>query len=74
MLDKQIHPMAQTFLNDVATIHAVGTVQSWFEEHEGELQRLPFPEQSLDLTIIEQTTLVSFVDCSEEQIPTSKAT
>jgi hypothetical protein len=26
------------------------------------------------LTIIEQTTLVSFVDCSEEQIPTSKAT
>jgi hypothetical protein len=29
-----------------------GTVQSWFEEHEGELQHLPWPAQSPDLNII----------------------
>jgi hypothetical protein len=28
-----------------------GTVQSWFEEHEGELQHLPWPAQSPDLNI-----------------------
>jgi hypothetical protein len=27
--------------------------QSWFEEHEDELQHLPWPAQSPDLTIIE---------------------
>jgi hypothetical protein len=31
----------------------VGTVQSWFEEHEGELQHRPWPAQSPDLNIIE---------------------
>jgi hypothetical protein len=30
-----------------------GTVQSWFEEHEGELQHLPWPAQSPDLNITE---------------------
>jgi hypothetical protein len=29
------------------------TLQSWFEEHEGELQHIPWPAQSADLNIIE---------------------
>jgi hypothetical protein len=32
--------------------HTAGTVQSWFEDHEGELQHLPWPAQSPDLNII----------------------
>jgi hypothetical protein len=47
--DNQAHPMIQIlFLNnnaffqdDSAPIYTAGTVQSWFEEHEGELQHLP---------------------------------
>jgi hypothetical protein len=47
-LGNQVHPMIQTlFLNngavfqdDSAPSHTAGNVQSWFEEHEGELQRL----------------------------------
>jgi hypothetical protein len=42
--------MAQAiFLNDAvfqdknAPIHMAGTVQSWFEEHAGVLQHLPWP-------------------------------
>jgi predicted solute-binding protein len=35
------------------TIHASGTVQSRFEEHESELQYLPLPAQSPDLKLIE---------------------
>jgi hypothetical protein len=50
-LRNQVHPMIQTlFLNndpvfhdDNAPINAAGTVQSWFEEYEGELQHLPWP-------------------------------
>jgi hypothetical protein len=41
------------FQDDNSPIHAAGTVQSWFEEHEGELQHLPWPAQSPDLNIIE---------------------
>jgi hypothetical protein len=60
-LGNQVQPMIQTlFLNndaifhdDSAPIHTAGTVQSWFEEHEGELQHLPWPAQSPDLNIIE---------------------
>jgi hypothetical protein len=38
---------------DNAPLHTAGTVQSWFEDHEGELQHLPWPAQSPDLNIIE---------------------
>jgi hypothetical protein len=50
-LGKQMHPMIQKLLlnNDAvlqdnnAPIQTAGTVQSWYEEHEGELQHLPWP-------------------------------
>jgi hypothetical protein len=50
-LRNQIHPMIQTlfpnkdavFQDDNASIHTAGTVQSWFEDHGGELQHLPWP-------------------------------
>jgi hypothetical protein len=49
-LDNQVCPMIQMlFLNnsalfqdDSAPIHTAGTVRSWFEEHGGELQQLPW--------------------------------
>jgi hypothetical protein len=49
VLRNQVHPMIHTlfrnkdafFHDDNSPIHTTGTVQSWFEEHEGELQHLP---------------------------------
>jgi hypothetical protein len=41
------------FQDDSPTIHTAGTVQSWFDEHEDELQHLPWPAQSPDLNITE---------------------
>jgi hypothetical protein len=41
------------FQEDSAPIHTAGTVQSWFEEHEGELQHLTWSAQSPDLNIVE---------------------
>jgi hypothetical protein len=50
-LDNQVHLMIQmlfpkkrnyaVFQEDNVPIHTVGIFQSWFEEHEGELQHLP---------------------------------
>jgi hypothetical protein len=48
-LGNQVNPIIQTlfpnndavFQDDSAPTHTAGTVQSWFEEHEGELQHLP---------------------------------
>jgi hypothetical protein len=59
-LGNQVHLLTQTLfrnnstvLQDNAPIHtAVNcSVQSWFEEHEGELQHLPWLLQTLDLNI-----------------------
>jgi transposase len=41
------------FHDNNAPIHTAGTVHSWFEEHECELQHLPWPAQSPDLNITE---------------------
>jgi hypothetical protein len=57
----QARPVIQTFpnnnalfQNDKAPIYTAGTVQSWFEQQERELQHLPSPAQSPDLNITEQ--------------------
>jgi hypothetical protein len=61
-LGNQVHPMIRTlfpsendavFQDDNASIHTAGTVQSWFEEHEGEFQHLPWAAKSPHLNIIE---------------------
>jgi hypothetical protein len=38
-----LFPNDAVFLNDDAPIHIAGTVDPWFEEHEGELQYLLWP-------------------------------
>jgi hypothetical protein len=48
-LGNLVHPMIQTlfpnnnvvFQDNNTPIHTAGTVHSWIEEHEGELQHLP---------------------------------
>jgi hypothetical protein len=51
MMQKLFPNNDAVFEDDSAPINTTGTVQSWFEEHEGEL--LPWPAQSPDLNIIE---------------------
>jgi hypothetical protein len=60
-LGNQVIPMIQelfpnnnaVFHDDNVTIHTAGIVRSWFEEHQGELQNLPWPAQSPELNITE---------------------
>jgi hypothetical protein len=60
-LGNQVHPMIQTlfpkndtvFQEDSVPIHTDGTVQSWFAEHECELQHLLWLAQSPNLNIVE---------------------
>jgi hypothetical protein len=60
-LGNQVYPMIQTlfpnndevFQEDNAPIHTAGTVQSLFEQHEGELQHFPWPARSPYLNITE---------------------
>jgi hypothetical protein len=40
------------FQDENAPIHTARTVQSWFDENEGELHHLPWPAQSPHLNII----------------------
>jgi hypothetical protein len=59
-LGNLVQSMIQTFPNDAvfqhdnASIYTDATVQSRFEEHEGELQHLPWSALSPDLNITEQ--------------------
>jgi hypothetical protein len=65
-LGNQVHAMNQMlfsnkdaiFQDGTAPIHTAGTDQSWFEEHEGELQHLPWPAQSPDFNFIEPLSSV----------------
>jgi hypothetical protein len=41
MIQKLFPKNDAVFQDDNAPIHTAGTAQSWFEEHEGELQHLP---------------------------------
>jgi hypothetical protein len=60
-LGNQVHPTIQTlfpnndavFQDDSAPIHTAGTVHTWFEKYESELQHLPWTAKSPDLSIIE---------------------
>jgi hypothetical protein len=60
-LGNHVHPMIQTlfpnndavFQDDSVPIYTAGTVQSWFEEHKGKPQHLPWPVHSPDLNINE---------------------
>jgi aromatic ring-cleaving dioxygenase len=40
-LGNQVHPMIQMSFPNNAPLHTSGSVQPWFEMHEGELQHLP---------------------------------
>jgi hypothetical protein len=58
------------FQDENVPIHIAGTVQSWFEEHEGELQHRPWPAQLPYLNIAEPLWSVLETK-SKEEISTS---
>ena len=61
ILEDHVHPMVQTlypeggamYQDDNAPIHTARLVKDWFDEHESEVEHLPWPAQSPDLNIIE---------------------
>jgi len=55
VLADQVHPMMKILFpagDDNTPIHAARVVQSWFDEHEDEVEHLSCPAQSPDLNII----------------------
>jgi hypothetical protein len=52
MIQKLFPNNDAVFQDHSVHIHIAGTVQSWFEVHDGELQHLPWPAQLTDLNII----------------------
>jgi transposase len=50
---QMLFPNDAVFQDDNAPIQTAGIGQSLFEEHEGELQHLPWPAYSPDLNITE---------------------
>jgi hypothetical protein len=79
-LGNQAHPLIQmlfpnkdaVFQEDTAPIHTAGTVQWWFEDHEGEVQHLPWPAQSLNLNFSEPLLSVLMTRARNRfQLPTS---
>jgi hypothetical protein len=71
-LGYQVHPIIQIlFPNDSVFQYDVTvpqSIQSWFKEHEGELQYLPWPAQQSSFNIIEPPWSV-LKSKSEEQVP-----
>lgn len=61
ILEDHLHSMVQTlfsdggavFQDDNCPIHTAKLVTEWFDEHDSEVEHLPWPAQSPDLNIIE---------------------
>jgi hypothetical protein len=53
-LDNQAHPVIQTLFpnNDAVFQKQCPISHSWFKEHEGKIQHLPWPAPSPDLNIL----------------------
>jgi hypothetical protein len=56
---QMLFPNDAVFRGNISPVHTARTSQSWFEEHEGELQHLPWPVHSPDLNTNEPLWSVS---------------
>jgi hypothetical protein len=69
-LGNQMPPVIRTlfqkndavFQDNRVPIHTAGTLQSWFEKHEGELQHIHWPPQSSHLRITETLRSLSGIE------------
>jgi hypothetical protein len=59
MIQTLFHNNDAVFQDDNALNQTAGTVQAWFEEHEGVIQHLPWPAQLPDLNTTEPLWSVS---------------